>query len=116
MIQGSAVICFGQHVRLLCTHQPINSTEYLPKVSWLKNGESYFPDGIIERESTINDTTVALDVNVTRREFENVNVGYQCFLIRRNFTEEKSETVQLDPPGIFMYLHTTTDSGYKILF
>ena len=101
MIQGSAVICFGQHVRLLCTHQPINSTEYFPKVSWLKNGEPHFPDGIIERESTINETTVALDVNVTRREFENVNVGYQCVLRRRNFTEEKSKIVQLNPLGIY---------------
>ena len=101
MIQSSAVICFGRCVRLLCIHQPIDPKEYFPKVSWLRNGEPYFPDGIIERESTINETTVALDVNVTRREFENVNVGYQCVLRRRNFTEEKSKIVPLNPLGIY---------------
>ena len=97
-------------MRLLCIHRPIDPTEYFPRVSWLRNGEPDFPDGIIERESTINETTVALDVNVTRREFENVNISYQCFLRRRNFTEKRSNETQLNPLGIYYkrdicYLH-----------
>ena len=95
----STSICFAEIVRLLCTHKPIDPNVYYPKVSWLKDGEYYFPDGIKEWETTIDNTTVALDILLTKKDFESKNVGYQCLLLRKNFTKESSMEVQLDPPG-----------------
>ena len=98
MIEGSdsVTVCFGQQVRLLCIHPVIDPTKYYPKPSWLRNGLDIFPEG----EITINETAVALDILVKRKDFENINmVTYECILRRRDFTIEKSNAVLLNPPG-----------------
>ena len=101
MIDGSDSVCFGQQVRLLCIYPVIDPTMYYPKASWSKNGEEYFPDGIIEREATVNNMTIALYVLITREEFGNVNtITFGCFLRRRDFKKEKSNAVSINPTGL----------------
>ena len=73
--------------------------EYYPSISWQKEGKDFNPDGVKESETTINKTTDALDILVTRESGSHI---YSCSLKRRNHPEsdEKSEDIQLYPQGM----------------
>ena len=73
-------------------------SDYFVTALWEMNGMEFGPDGMNINETTKSAST-SLRIHLTRELFDSKEIIFRCFLLRRDFTEEYSNEVIVDPLG-----------------
>ena len=93
-----SVQCYGDVIQLVCTHPVLEPSDYFVTALWEMNGMEFGPDGMNINETTKSAST-SLRIHLTRELFDSKEIIFRCLLLRRDFTEEYSNEVTVDPLG-----------------
>ena len=87
-LNGSSAVCYGNEYQLICNHTDLTQSNiFLKTVYWKKNRSDLTHDAM-ERGVTINSTTSALNITVTRENFINGENVYNCYIVNNNTKNE----------------------------